>query len=262
VVAPDAGDPAGKPGGGPGKNQEPRTTNQERVMKRTKKSNFTLIELLAAIGVFAIIMLIVFQMLASSQKVWSLSETNTRIYENARIALDIITRDLQCAIASNRSGGEIPFSTGNWAASSGSDKIAFVSAVDASSSAQSKLCEIIYHHDTTNNELKRSLVDDGDGADWNFYGETTGTDWFDDTSVDDTNRQTVIRGVDDLQFVCQNASGATMAAGTYTELPASVYVSITLFDPKLDSNAPDAVRDKTKRTFTKMIYLKTGALGN
>jgi type II secretory pathway pseudopilin PulG len=240
-------------------------------MKRIQKSNFTLIELLAAMGIFTIIMLIVFQMLASSQKVWSLSETNTRIYENARIALDVITRDLQCAIASNRPGGEIPFWTGAVAAPStptGNDLLAFVSAVDPSTYAQSKLCEIVYHHadDTSGDyEFKRSIVCDTlssgtANTNWDFYGVNSGTAW-----LSGALRNTVIRGVDDLQLICQDGSGATMAAGTYTELPAAVYVSITLFDPKLSdvwTNLPDAKKNQSRRTFTKMIYLKTGALGN
>lgn len=224
-------------------------------MNRYKKFHFTLIELLVAMGVFTIIMLIVFQMLASSQRVWSLTETNTRIYENARIALDIITRDLQCAVASNRHEGEIPF----WTGDSSGDKLAFVSAVPTTSSAKSKLAEVILHHDTTNDTFDRSVVFDhtstsGENSDWDFYGTTSGTDWF------TPDRRTVIRGVDDLYFVCYEADGTVLANGTHNELPAAVYVSITLFDPKLDSNAPDAVRDKTKRTFTKMIYLKTDSL--
>ncbi len=239
-------------------------------MKRIQKSNFTLIELLAAMGIFTIIMLIVFQMLASSQKVWSLSETNTRIYENARIALDVITRDLQCAIASNRHGGEIPFWTGIHNASTGEDLLAFVSAVDPSTSADSKLCEIIFHNDTTNNELKRSVVDDG-SANWDFYGQTTDTNLFTVSS----GRQTVIRGVDNLFFICYEADGDVIGDTdaddipdtntTVTTLPAAVYVSITLFDPKLSDvwgNLPDAKKNQSRRTFTKMIYLKTGALGN
>ena len=253
-------------------------------MKQIQKSNFTLVELLAAMGIFAIIMLIVFQMLASSQDVWSLTQTNTRIYENARIALDVITRDLQCAIASNRHDGEIPFYTGNTLTGYDTNiRLAFVSARVHTDDCQSALSEIVY---TLYTGAGASYADDrywfrrsqmGDQNDdpanenhaWDFYGDTSDA-WIDTARTvgadtdNGTNFQRVINGVEDLYFVCYDDTGATYAEdAVITELPASVYVSITLFDPKLSDvwgNLPPAKQNQSRRTFTKMIYLKTDSL--
>ncbi|MEI6422677.1 MAG: prepilin-type N-terminal cleavage/methylation domain-containing protein, partial [Lentisphaerota bacterium] len=66
------------------------------MKKKIFKKKFTLIELMAAMGVFAIIMLIMLTFFNSAQKAWTNCINRGQIYENARIAMDLIARDLQC----------------------------------------------------------------------------------------------------------------------------------------------------------------------
>ncbi|HCE44482.1 MAG TPA: hypothetical protein DET40_13115 [Lentisphaeria bacterium] len=61
------------------------------------KNNFTLVELIAAMGVFSLIMLMVMTMFLSVQTIWKKSSQESQVFENARIALDLMARDLQCA---------------------------------------------------------------------------------------------------------------------------------------------------------------------
>ncbi len=241
-----------------------------------RKSHFTLIELLAAMAVFLVLMAIVFSFFSTAQKAWTTTDTNTRIYENARVALDLISRDLQCAMASNEPGREIPFY-----AALGSDfdptdwnkrlALYFVTVAPPSQSATTRLCEIGYQlytgslasHADQRYWLRRSRTCDSDGAKWNFYGvkATTGylapgTGW---TNTGTSGAQKLIPGVENLRFDLF-PTGTWNSTGTRNELPQAVRVTITLFDPKL-MKVPDAVRaariNKSKRTFSKLIFLPT-----
>ncbi len=63
-------------------------------MERTSK--FTLIELIAAMGVFSLIMVMMLTFFMSAQLIWRKSSQESQIFENARIALDLMSRDIQC----------------------------------------------------------------------------------------------------------------------------------------------------------------------
>jgi Tfp pilus assembly protein PilE len=60
------------------------------------KIRFTLVELIVSMAVFAILMLIIMSFFDSAQRVWTESFSKSTAYENARIAFDLIERDLQC----------------------------------------------------------------------------------------------------------------------------------------------------------------------
>jgi type II secretory pathway pseudopilin PulG len=76
-----------------------------------KKRYFTLVELLAAMAVFSIISLVMMRFFNSSQKVWSIASQRNILYSDARIALNLMTRDLQCAMYNNENSaiGIYPF---------------------------------------------------------------------------------------------------------------------------------------------------------
>lgn len=229
---------------------------------------FTLVEIMVAMVVLLILMGFLFKFLWSAQQAWSLSETDSRIYENAQIAMDLICRDLRAAVASDFQGGEIPFWTNNPAAASTAwaqqDVICFAAAVEPhSSDAEADLSEVKYscctdQTDSTNGKyaywLRRSVTSDktssGTCAEWNFYGVTSGDSW-----IDGQSRDRVIDGVKDFRIdTLPNVSG------TRNELPRAVRVTLTLVDARaFDPATPEALRDKledqTCRTFTRMIFL-------
>ncbi|NOY79554.1 MAG: hypothetical protein GXP31_00985 [Kiritimatiellaeota bacterium] len=242
-----------------------------------RKTRFTLIEILAAMAVLTVLMAMVFTFFASAQKAWSITDTNTRIYENARVVFDLISRDLQCALASKESGREIPFyqafgtdfDPNNW-----NKRLAlyFVTVAPPTTTAQTQICEVGYQlytgsassHSGDRYWLRRSRTCDSDGAVWNFYGVTAvagalspgGSNW---TDIGATGTQKVIPGVESIRFDLFPAT-TWNASQTRNELPKAVRVTITLFDPKL-MNVPDPVRnaeiEKSKRTFSKLIFLPT-----
>jgi prepilin-type N-terminal cleavage/methylation domain-containing protein len=68
-----------------------------------KKSGFTLLEMLVAMAVTAILLVLLLNMLDSGAKLWRTNENRVDSYREARAALGIMSRDLQNALASTNS---------------------------------------------------------------------------------------------------------------------------------------------------------------
>jgi len=62
---------------------------------------FTLVELVVAMAIFSLMMMVLINIFSSSQRVWSTTAARNEMFENARIALDIMSRDLQAAFYGN-----------------------------------------------------------------------------------------------------------------------------------------------------------------
>ncbi|MEA2011919.1 MAG: hypothetical protein U9O87_02365 [Verrucomicrobiota bacterium] len=216
-------------------------------MKHSKKykSYFTLIELLTAMGIFVILMFVIFSFFSNAQKLWSITNKNTRIYENARIAFEVIGRDLQNAVANEN----IKFLDGT----SGDDELYFVSA-SADSEEKSKLLEIGYKHNSTSNTLRRVIVQESTStspSQWDFYNKD---DYYDPLTI---KYQTVINGVETLIFSCLNSDlTAYDVVADFDHVPGLVAISLTLNDSDLLADGiPEALRAKSRRTFRKVIHL-------
>ena len=223
---------------------------------------------MAAMAILVLIMLMLFSFFASAQRAWGFMETNTRIYEGARILFDVIGRDLQSAVASADPGQEIPFyASDDFDPDTWADRqiCTFVSAVSEPSSATTRLCKVYYEfyrgspgNPNERYQFRRGVVGNrtstARNADWDFYGETDlSSNWH----TDGFAAQTVVTGISDLKL---DFFGTT-AGSAQNRLPRAVRVTATLFDPKLhnpsvDVEIPAVVREKTERTFTKMIFLR------
>lgn len=76
-------------------------------MKRIlRKTNFTLVELIVAMAVFSILLLLMLQFFSGAQRIWNGMEKRNEIYANARIAMDLMTAQLQNTFYTNAG---IPF---------------------------------------------------------------------------------------------------------------------------------------------------------
>lgn len=232
--------------------------------------HFTLIELLAAMAVLLLLMVMLFTFFASAQRAWSATETNTRIFENARLAFEIVGRDLQSAVCSQTTLQEIPFLIGQHDANGNTDKIAFVSSrtppgTGATGNCAPDLAEVNYELGTAANamRLRRGLTYYGSPpspSGWDFYRKTAATDatglWASTNLA--ANYHTIIAGVESLSFRCYDATGTLLGNNTavtmLNQLPQVITVTITLVDEQ-KASAPTIVRDRTKRTFTKVIYV-------
>jgi type II secretory pathway component PulJ len=218
----------------------PTQENPESPNHQIAKSlnlRFTLIELLAAMGVLMIIMFVLLSFFSSAQQAWTLSNARAEVYENARIALDLITRDLQCAYYVE---DKTPFWHGaypdsaSWGDQGINDIIAFVSATSSppNDDATSRLCEIKYqkmnaatHSSNSDGWLRRSCTGDklsGGAADakWNFYNNiyvrrTGATTAFSANSDSSQDFEKVIPHVIELSFICYDKNGNDISAQNY-----------------------------------------------
>lgn len=114
------------------------------MRRRIQKKNFTLIELIAAMGVFSIIMLLLISFFSSAQSIWNLTRQKNAMYENARIALDLMARDIQCIYYEYE---KIPFyHYPGTVAVNDTEALYFVSATNVlpNYDCNTRLCEIAY----------------------------------------------------------------------------------------------------------------------
>ena len=71
-----------------------------------RKIKFTLVELIVAMAVFSILLLLMLQFFTGAQTIWHGMEKRNEIYANARIAMDLMTAQLQNTFYTNAG---IPF---------------------------------------------------------------------------------------------------------------------------------------------------------
>lgn len=136
----------------------------KKIYKR--KSHFTIVELLVAMGVFSILMLALMQFFTGAQQIWQKSSARSELFENARVALDLMATDLQCAYYEmNHSTKRIFFAADDYDSTSKSyGKIAF--ATDRSTvpaDAGSRICQvqyIFYDGNPSNGDKKYTLCVD------------------------------------------------------------------------------------------------------
>lgn len=239
---------------------------------RGKSKPFTLIELLVAMGVFALLMLALMTFFNSAQKLWTVSTNKMEMFENARIALDLISTDLQCAYyESNHNDNMIYF--GYPPPTSGvsgmTPKLAFTSlrTTPPNSKCKSRIAEIQYG--VMDNKLYVNITGDfkTSGADneanWDFT-DTSGatlssTDWntaatpfksYDDNIYDPVSKanpdgwKEIIPYVVDMTVSCADRDGnvisSTYGTANPDKLPYMVKIDLTLID-----------RDNYKRTASK-----------
>ena len=221
-------------------------------------------------AIFIVLFAIISSFYNTAHKVISSSDEHTMIFENAKIALDLMSRELQCVYYEN---GKTPFwhwkpdtspsAWGNYR----NELLAFVSVTNFSQNddCTSKISEIKYqkyyatnHSDSKDGWLRRSVTgnkmsDGSDNPQWNYYnnlivGYTTdliaGTDTpvasFTATSDSNESYQKVIPYVTDLTFTCFDKEGNEITpdttastdadAGVITEFPYSLEVTLKLMD--------------------------------
>ena len=246
-----------------------------------KRNCFTLIEMIVALGVFSLLAVIMLSFLSSAQRIWSTSANRSSVFENARLALGLIARDIQCSYYDQ---GSTPFY--HYVPASASldnndrETLYFVSSTSCppSYACNSKLCEIaytFYAQDDTANACKlgwlvRSVTGDGQGTNskWNFAGKAAEDKVYSNSNPGDSSfaftkgssskdsYEYVIPYVTSLSFTCYNKKGEDIQTLTppgenlNKMFPYSVRVDLTLMDREswlkwraLDSATPTDLAD-------------------
>ncbi len=223
---------------------------------------FTLIELMVSMAVLAVMMLMLFGFLVATQRAWSLSETTGRIYENARIAFDIVERDLLSSTVCAVPGEEIGFYVGAPNPDDSGDCLhaCFVASHEPIEDNRCRLVEISYryHHDpnvpATQYQLFRQMTSDLDTANWDFYRREP--NWFRNDKLPVTSTyEKMVGGVAEFELLFYTNSDSLIAPGTDTTVsPSRAVINLVLFDELL-VDAPDTVRLQHQRSFSKVLFL-------
>jgi prepilin-type N-terminal cleavage/methylation domain-containing protein len=231
---------------------------------------FTLIEVLISMTILSILVLLMLQFLAGTQKLWRINRTNIRIYENSRVAFEVVERDMRSSMTSDISDKQVGFWVNgayDSTAASTSQLCTFVSSVEHHEDADSRLCEIAYKFHTQYGApmgsqglvppaftFARQMTCDNDDDNWNFTGRPA--NWMYNTAGTPRTFEDVISGVESMEIIYYNEVDALVtpdALGNLT-IPYRVEVNIVLFDETM-TEAPAEVRFQTRRSFTKILYL-------
>lgn len=252
---------------------------------------FTLLELLASMAIFILLMFTLLTFFDSAQKAWTDSAHRSMLYENAAIVFNLIARDLQCIYYEE---DKTPFwhkgaTNSTWGAYR-NPSLNFVSATSITQNniCNSKLSEIKYqlyyastHSESSDGWLLRSITGDqtdagADNSKWNYYdnftvGRTGASNAFSANSDSSEDFSKVIPYVTDLSFTCYKRDGTEITPDTdstsssVTEFPYSIRIDITLMDRNsfkkwqaLDTaGAPNAATLKmnNERTFSRTILI-------
>lgn len=261
----------------------------------TKK--FTIIELIAALAVFGIILVIVMNFFVQAQNIRRYTEGVSRVQANARLIFDTIENDLLHAVASKEFGREIPFAMIDGPNGFGPFPLMVASLADDAAANYSSLAEVTYKIDTTTingqemtdidenpvSFFKRSVTTDDQGKDtsWNFYGIKSKTGSANDWQDSGSTFQAIAAGIIDIkcmariplptakdyESVVQGSKGAF--GGTYVVMDEGImnisqnYNNLpTCLDVEVTLFDPKTEAAdkaiKTKKTFFKRIFIKQG----
>jgi hypothetical protein len=227
---------------------------------------FSLLEMTVAFAVFLILIIIILRFFSTAFTATSKTTSQSMVFENARIAMDIITRDLNSIYYRNEA---TPFwhwkpytKPALWGAYR-NELLAFISASSLSPNDDcvSSLCEVKYqlYYSTNktksnNGWLRRSITGDRISTNandkWNFYYNLNagyGTDIrseeaaaFTANSSSSEDYQKVIPYVTELSFICYDREGNFIEpdrntnvdnnSGKITEFPFSIDVTLKMMD--------------------------------
>jgi type II secretion system protein J len=196
------------------------------VTKDKCSHGVTLLELLVAMVILAIVVASVYVAFNSSKQSWQVGETIVQKYQNARGALDMMAREMSVMYMtiSNIYNSGLLYST---AINGSNGEFRFVAAIPADEHAGKwDLCKIGYKFDSTNKEIERAFDVGPDLTNFDI----------------DSSYQSLVSNVISLGFKCRHWDGVSWAEketwdsreGEVDEwdLPEAVEISLTVQDDK------------------------------
>lgn len=256
--------------------------------KATRKY-FSLVELMAVMAILSILILVAFQFFSTTQNTWIVTDAKKSTFEDARIALDLISRDIESAYYGD---GSAPFWHWNGSRPGGwkeyrNELLAFVTdtAIPPNSKCTSTLCEVKYQlyyaagrttQDDIENEgwVRRSVTgnknsSDSDNKKWNYLnnfivGFTTSNDSdgnpiasFTANSMSSEDYQKLIPHVIDLSFICYTGTGTVINPDTTTSTTADSY-DVRVQQPYFPTVVTVSLTVMDKDSWQKWIKLQGG----
>lgn len=229
---------------------------------KIKRHSFTLLEVLIAVIILVGMMTMMLYIVSTAQKSFKLQEARTAMFQKSRMVFDLIERDVRSMVTNDYEGKEVGFYVFDHDPTdlSKSTLLTLVSSGDPDDTARSRLTEISYsfHNNTSDLDsrfvIRRQLVTEAHGEDWNFCKSPAG--WAVNDSTDSLDFETVIGGVNNISITFIQDGGGTASSGTtHTEQPIRVIVNLELFDEALSGSEFDTTRNTFVRGFTKVFYV-------
>lgn len=237
-----------------------------------KRHPFTLIEVMVAMGVLAILMMFTLQFFSGTQRLWADAESKNEVYSDARVAMDFISTQLQNIATA---GTNIPFAlTKNTATVSGApnDRIYFCSnsPIKLNMNATSKLYFLTFQLNNDDQLAIGAFGDNQTGFANLFYSPTINTGTIDAvvTSGNADICSHIIGRVTGLEFIPYD-SNMTVLTTSQTALPYAISIRLTLLDSRayeqwkgMNGSFNEATntrsyefRKANERTFTRTVFL-------
>jgi hypothetical protein len=220
---------------------------QEKQSRVKQVRHFSLVETMVAVTILLVLMVALIRIFSATQRVWTASGNLSSVYENAQVALGVVTRDLQSAVV--REGTTLEKSIRFLQPSA--QALSFVSV-----GTDSQLVEVAYKLE--GRDFMRASRNDDD-PDWNVYGDRN-------PMTESDTYETVTENVVGLGFTCYHADGTTWEvpsdATPETIAPAAISVTLTLVDNqtlRLLDRLPEEARSRLlaqkSRTISKTVCL-------
>ncbi len=216
----------------------------------------TLIEIITAMSILIVIMYIVTQAFHSTQLIWRKTQQNTELYEQARLIMDIVTRDLQGMRANDLPGDDINFTLDPSEMPNPANTtwlMAFVttSGIGAMDGDTDPMMEVGYYYtvdaDGADTRLWRAMTPISADASWDFHNTHAST-WA--NSWDGTKTALLATGIHTISMAAYDSDGNSIndATDDTNTLPARVTLNLEL----------TSGTDASIRHFAKTVYLTTG----
>jgi type II secretory pathway component PulJ len=185
---------------------------------RSKRRQFTLVELLAAVALIAVMATLLIRFYGNMQRAYNDSLRLASMSEEARAVFALMTRDLRLSATRQNDlpGFDIKIHQPS------ADKLWFVSSNESGTGGGSSLVEVGYRLNGTT--LERADVNDEDES-WNPYGDR-------DDASGQNGYQPVVDRVLEFRITCYDSRLAVYVPAQASQAPAMVGVVLTLLDKK------------------------------
>jgi type II secretory pathway pseudopilin PulG len=230
----------------------------------TNTIGFTLIELVTSMAILGLMMIVLFSVFDQVNKAWLQGENRVETFTDARAVLDLMSRELSQAIATN-----------NIMFYGGSNSVSFVAPVNSNPQNLSDLCGVGYDFEQCNNNqwtlrINRHLIQPTTIAAANLIYSPTWTNNFYKPTFD-TIATLATNSVFALHFwyLSNNPNSGSFSSWpnpTYPSpsvLPSAIIIEMTNVDSRTaarirqftPSSLPTNLISATLRDFTTTVYL-------
>jgi hypothetical protein len=221
--------------------------------RKLRRRFFSLAEMMAALLILSVMMLTLFEMIVTTQHMWSAADSRITVHDNARIFFDIVGQDLKSMVVDASTATNIKYRE-NDEDTSNRKKFTFVtrSGIGLKSTDTNDLIEVHYYYnedDNNNKKIERRYSTISDGAtNWDFYNTDPAT--YNDTHA---HSDVIVEGVRSVEMRAYSDFGSTSNSGLSTTdvLPSTVMVRIVLEDPELGQKE----QKKSEYEFYKVFFI-------